>query len=157
MSDPFDDRLRARLDRLTAAIPVEPRSAAVMPTRAIRRRPLGAALAAAAMVVVVSLGATAAFIALNEPAARSGAFAIGGPLHCSGVDQMTPREAERWMTARGLRSPWQQEDRVGDTSATVEGAPDRGFIIDALELDEQTLLVLVDLGREQPLALRSCP
>jgi len=156
MSDPFDDRLRSRLERLTAAIPVAPLETPAT-GRITRRRPFRVVLAAAAMVVLISLGATAAILELNRPSAQAGAFAEGGPLHCSGVDQLTPVDAQRWIAAHGLTARWQREDRSTGDSTTTSDPPDQGVIIDALALDPTTVLILVDLGRTEPLPARPCP
>lgn len=154
MSDPFDDRLRSRLERLTAAIPVEP---LVTMDASPRRRSLRVVLVAASMVILLSLGTTAAILEWNRPSARAGAFTPGGPLHCSGVDQMTPIQAAQWLAEHGLAARWQREDRSTGTTATTDDPPDRGAIIDALTLDPTTVLVLIDLGRTEPLAPRPCP
>jgi hypothetical protein len=157
MMDPFDDRLRERLERLTAAVPVAPHVQR-SPVRSVRpRRSWRVALAATGLILVVSLGATAAILELNRPSSSPGAFAPGQPLHCSGVDQLAPRDAERWLAARGFQVQWQVEDRSGGTSSTGSTAPDSGSITNALALPDGTLIVIVDLSRSEPLAPRPCP
>ena len=118
---------------------------------------IGAGLLAAGLVLLISLGATATYLAIARPTARNGAFADGGPLHCSGVDQLSPVAAQRWLTDHGFSATWQVEDRSNGTSTTSETPPTHGSILDALALGQRTILVLVDLGRDQPLAPRPCP
>ena len=55
MSDPFDDRLRSRLERLTAAIPVDPLVTADAPPR---RRSLRVVLVPPSTPLLLSLGPT---------------------------------------------------------------------------------------------------
>ena len=76
--DPFDDLLQSRLERLTAAIPVEPLAGARAPQRqrpATGRRWLRAGMLAGATLLLMSLGAVAAVVWIGRPAASSGAFA----------------------------------------------------------------------------------
>ena len=83
--------------------------------------------------------------------------AQGGPLDCTGVDQLSPSEAGCWLADHGYEVSWQIEDRTAGTTTTSDQPPDRGGIIDALALGERSLLVLVDLGRTEPHAMRPCP
>lgn len=157
--DPFDDLLRARLERLTAAIPVEPLAVpgGRRPRAAGGRRWLRAGALAIATLLLVSLGAVAAVVWIGKPSADSGAFARGGPLYCTGVDQLSPPDAERWLTDHDLTAHWQVEDRAAKTSVSQEEPPAHGSITDALELADGHVLVLVDLSRDEPLPPRACP
>lgn len=166
MSDPlgdrdaFDDQLRTRLERLTAAIPVEPLSPAG--TRPRHRRPAGqrwlrAGLLAMATLLLVSLGAMATVVWIGTPTVATGAFAEGGVLHCSGVDRMTPPEAQRWLAQRGLTAHWQVEDRDARTSIAQEVPPQDGVITNALGLADGHILILVDRSRDEPGPPQPCP
>jgi len=157
--DPFDDKLRERLRRLTAAIPVEPSSTPARPPGPARWRPRSRrALAGAALLVaVISLGAAGAILTFGRPSVSSSAFAAGGPLHCSGIDQLAPPDAAAWLDGHHLRVRWQVEDRDEGSFQLMESAPERGAIVDALELDDGSLLVLVDARRDTALAPRPCP
>ena len=157
--DPFDDLLRARLERLSAAIPVEPlpvTGGSPRPRRPAGRRWLRAAMLAVATLLLVSLGAVATVVWIGTPAAATGAFAEGGPLHCSGIDQLAPPDAERWLTAHGLTAHWQVEDREARTSVSQDAPPPRGSITDALALADGHVLILVDLSRDTPLPPKPC-
>lgn len=156
--DPFDDLLRGRLERLTAAIPVDPYPGASASIRrgARRRRTLRVGLLAAGMVLLFALGAVAGSLIMGRPSDSPGAFGEGAVLHCSGIDQLTPAQAATWLADRGLVAHWQVEDRSARTSEQQETPPDRGTITDALELADGHVLILVDLDRTEPLAPRPC-
>jgi hypothetical protein len=94
---------------------------------------------------------------MGRPLDRAGAFGQGGLLHCSGVDQLAPPAAATWLAERGLVAHWQVEDRTARTSAQQNIPPDHGAIIDALELADGHLLILVERDRLQPLPPRPCP
>jgi hypothetical protein len=158
MSDPFDDELLRRLERLTGAIPVADRRVTRVPTSVRRgRRPWRIALAAVGMLLVLALGTTAAILERDRPSSGPGAFAAGGLLHCSGVDQLSPPDAAAWLQARDFAVRWQVEDRSAGSSVLQDDAPDGGHIVDVLALDDGSLLVLVDLSRSEPPAPRPCP
>lgn len=157
--DPFDDRLHARLDRLMSAIPVDPYPGATRTTRhaAQRRRTLRIGLLATGMVLLFALGTVAGSLIMGRPSDSSGAFARGGLLHCSGIDQLSPRSAATWLAGRGLSAHWQVEDRTERTSVQQDEPPDRGVIVDALELADGHLLILVARDRDEPFPPRPCP
>jgi hypothetical protein len=157
--DPFDALLHQRLDRLTAAIPVDPYPGASQTRRraAHRRRSLRIGLLAAGMVLLFALGTVAGSLIMGRPSDSSGAFARGGLLHCSGIDQLPPSAAATWLAARGLVAHWQVEDRTAQTSEPQEEPPDRGAIIDALELADGHLMILVQRDRDEPFPPRPCP
>lgn len=157
--DPFDQVLHERLDRLTSAIAVDPYPRAAQTRRhaAQRRRTLRIGLLAAGMVLLFALGAVAGSLIMGRPSDSSGAFARGGLLHCSGIDQLPPPAAATWLASRGLVAHWQVEDRIAQTSVAQDDPPDRGVIIDALELADGHLLVLVQRDRDEPFPPRPCP
>jgi hypothetical protein len=157
--DPFDDRLRGRLERLTAAIPVEPDPGAARSARraAQRRRSLRVGVLAAGMVLLFALGAVAGSLIMGRPSDSSGAFARGGLLHCSGIDQLPPPAAAAWLTDHDLVAHWQVEDRTAKTSVQQDAPPERGSITGALELADGHVLILVDVDLDRPLPPRPCP
>ena len=158
--DPFEDRLRERLERLTLAIPVDPPAMSARTDRAgapWRARSWRAIALTAALVALVSLGTAAVLLEIGHPSTSTSAFAAGEPLHCSGVDQLSPRDAAAWLADRGMEVRWQVEERAQRTFDHTAGPPDRGAIIDALALPDGTLLVLVDAGRDAPLPPKPCP
>ena len=157
--DPDDGRLRERLARLTAAIPVDayPGATAAARRAARRRRTVRVGLLAVGMVMLFALGAVAGSLIMGRPSDSAGAFGRGGLLHCSGVDQLSPPAASTWLAERGLVAHWQVEDRTARTSVQQNIPPDQGAIIDALELADGHLLILVERDRLQPLPPRPCP
>jgi hypothetical protein len=155
--DPFDGQLRARLERLALAIPVDPPGRRETARARWRPRSWRASLGAGVLLLVVSLGAAATLIQIGHPASSSSAFAAGGPLHCSRLDQMTPPDAAAWLTAHGLRARWQVEDRAESSFAIVDSAPDRGVIVEALALSDGSLVILVDRSRDTPAPPHACP
>lgn len=157
--DGFDDGLRGRLERLTAAIPVhsDPVSARAARRAAGRRRALRIGVLAAGMVLLFALGTVAGSLIMGRPSDSTGAFARGGLLHCSGLDQLPPPAAAAWLTAHDLVAHWQVEDRTAKTSVQQESPPDRGSITGALELADGHVLILVDVDLDRPLPPRPCP
>jgi hypothetical protein len=58
-------------------------------------------------------------------------FEPGGPLHCSGILQLTPVEAERELLSRGIRLSWRFEWKTGPNTGYGElrlQAPPTGWI-----------------------------
>ncbi len=74
-----------------------------------------------------------------------GAFDPGQPLHCSGVQAMTPPDAGAWLAAQGYTVTWQIEDQDNHTSTQSGVAPTTGYVIDGV-LRGADLLLVVETG-----------
>jgi len=93
------------------------------------------------------------FDGVNEPvgtaapvAVRSNLFEEGGVLHCSGILQMTPKEAERVLLALGYRLSWRLDTTTGPSTGFAEvraTAPDGVIHQEPLPGSEGELIVFV--------------
>jgi hypothetical protein len=132
--DPFDDRLRLRLQRLEAAAPAPSTSAATLQPRVrpTSRAPLAAA--AALVLIVGSVALTAgAYLDPNGVRGHPGLENEGQPFAGTGLHCLAPLDAQRVIVAHGYTPAWQIEDRPGDgksgtTTTFSDVAPDHGIV-----------------------------
>lgn len=85
-----------------------------------------------------------------------GAFDPGQPLHCSGVQTMTPANAAAWLAARGYAVTWQIEDQDNHTSTQSGVAPPNGYVINGV-LRGEDLLLVVETGAAAHSVPPACP
>jgi hypothetical protein len=74
-------------------------------------------------------------------------FAPGGKLHCSGILQLRPADAQREILARGLRLSWRFEWSTGPNSGHAElrlDPPPTGFISSTAIGSDGELIVFVE-------------
>lgn len=131
-----------------------------------RRRPtrgnvIPVAVASLAVGLVLGLGtgyATAANVVVRTDVQQGeGAFNKGQPLYCSGVEFMTPRDADRWMRDRGYTVTWQLENfpggpRLGETP------PEEGQIANGGMVDARTIaMIVVPAGTIERSGPINCP
>lgn len=141
--DDFDKRLRSRLERLESTLPVGQTSSA-RPKRTPLRLSLGVASAIAAVALLA--GAVAGATVVSEGVrGYPGLFALGGPFHCTRIQQMAPPQAEAALNELGYDVTWQVEDRGLGTSVQTPTAPPDGYIIEGV-LHGANLLLVVERG-----------
>jgi hypothetical protein len=93
------------------------------------------------------------FDAVTEPAGSATnlgehdrPFAVGGPLHCSGILQMTPQNAERALLKLGYKLSWRLDTTTGPNTGFAEPmahAPDGVMIQEPLPGTHGELIVFV--------------
>ena len=90
------------------------------------------------------------------PVGHPGLFTPGQPLHCSGVDRMTPAEAAPVLEALGYDVTWQVEDRDRLTSGQTREPPKSGFIIEGI-VHGRAMVLVVEVGsRATPAKVAPC-
>lgn len=77
-------------------------------------------------------------------------FAVGGALHCSGVLQLSPRDAERALQSFGYRLSWRLEWSTGANTGYADvrlSAPDGYITGSALGSDGELIIFVADPAR----------
>ena len=107
---------------------------------------LGAGLATATPVIV-----------RTDIHVAEGAFNKGQPLYCSGVELMTPREADQWLRDRGYTPEWQTDHFPGGPKVS-ETPPDEGMIVNGAFVDARTIhMGVVPVGYFERDGMMNCP
>lgn len=136
MSRNPDAELRGRLLGLEATMPLS------RPPRARRSSRLLAAGAAVALLAsAFAGGAVAREIAQQSAWRSSGVFTPGGPLHCSDLQNMKPREAAPLLEALGYRVLWQDEHVPGARVVQTEVPPEGGFLTEGISKGRDLILL----------------
>jgi hypothetical protein len=152
----FDGQLRTRLVRLEAAAPAgAPPSLGRVPR--LRSRVGGIALAVAATLLVTGVAVGGIALVSNGVIGHEGLFNPGQPLHCSGVNEMSPSVAQQWLTDRGYIVTWQIEDQDARTSQQAAIPPTSGYIIEGVLKGNQLTLVVETGIAAQPANIARCP
>ena len=152
----FEGRLRTRLARLEAAAPAgtAPRLGSV---RRLRARVGGVALAVAATLLIAGVAVGGIAVVSNGVIGHEGLFNPGQPLHCSGVNTMSPLAAQRWLTDHGYSITWQIEDQDAHTSRQTAVPPSSGYIIEGVLKGNQLTLVVETGSAARPANIAPCP
>ncbi len=151
-----DEALNSRLQAFEDGVPVIGGPPSPRP-RVSRGRVAVVALAA---VALVAGGATASGV--FQARGHEGAFNAGQPLHCKGVANMAPREADAWLRGHGYDVTWQVEDKTPGVpkgqqrSEQMAHPPAAGKIAGAVFTSSTDLIVVLETG---PGAIRAddCP
>jgi hypothetical protein len=152
----FDRQLRTRLVRLEAAAPVgTPPSLGRVPR--LRSRVGGIAVAVAATLLVTGVAVGGIAVISNAVTGHEGLFNAGQPLHCSGVNEMSPSVAQQWLTERGYSVTWQIEDQEAHTSLQAAVPPTSGYIIEGVLKGNQLTLVVETGNAARPANIARCP
>lgn len=104
------------------------------PDRSTARRGATAILAAAVLAGCAWAGLEMASTPVE------GAFNPGQPLHCSGIESMTPREAQQELERRGYIVDWQYHPEQG-APAVRERPPEEAVIIEVTLTDDRALVL----------------
>ncbi len=164
--DHFDTRLRDRLQLLEANLPAR------AGTGAKRRSPRWTALVVAgvAVLALATGGAGATLVQAGVTIFRQGAaigqevllenghpgvFGPQGPLYCTRIQEMGPRQAAPILADLGYTVTWQVEDRDARTSTQTTISPADGFIIEGV-LHGRDLTLVVERGAAAVPAGESC-
>lgn len=117
-----------------------------------RRRRLGLIVAAGvAFGAAFAGGALARDLVEDHSWRGAGLFTPGGPLYCTDLQGMSPREAAPILEALGYHVTWQ--DERGDAGGRQsEIPPDSGYVTDGISKGRQ-LIVLAD---DEPLPPSRC-
>ncbi len=130
-----------------------------------RRRTRGRVLpvAVASLVVGLVLGVGAGFATAASVVVRTdvhtgeSAFNKGQPLYCSGVELMTPPEAEQWLRDRGYTVEWQMDHFPGGPRLS-ETPPEEGMIANGGMVDARTIhMGVVPVGYFERDGQMNCP
>ena len=152
----FDGQLRTRLARLEAAAPAAaPPSLGKVPR--LRSRVGGIAVAVAATLLVTGVAVGGIALVSNGVTGHEGLFNPGQPLHCSGVNEMSPSVAQPWLTERGYSVTWQIEDQDAHTSQQAAVPPSSGYIIEGVLKGNQLTLVVETGSAARPANIAPCP
>lgn len=137
--DTQSDEFRIRLARLESELPLE------HPASSRRRRVrLGIPAAAVAVLAVTFAGGAMAREIVQETSWRSsGLFTPGGPLRCSKLRNMSPKEAAPILEALGYHVVWQDEHIPGQEVRQTETPPDGGYLTDGIS-NGSNLVLMVD-------------
>jgi len=150
-----DDELMARLRAMEGSEWVPDR----------RRRARGSVIPVAVVSLAVGLvlGVGAGFATAANVVVRTdvhtgeSAFNKGQPLYCSGVELMTPPEADQWLRDRGYTVEWQMEGFPGGPRLS-ETPPEEGMIANGAMVDARTLhMGVVPIGYFERDGQMNCP
>jgi len=150
-----DQALDDRLQAFEASVPV----VGGPPSRRPRVSRGRVALALAAVALVAG-GATASGV--FEVRGVEGAFNPGQPLHCTGVANMTPRDAAKWLVSHGYDVTWQVEDTTPGVpkgqqeSYQTKVAPVVGSIAGAAITGGHEMIVVIETG-PRAITTDDCP
>ena len=133
------------------------------PDRRPRARGKVIPVALASLVVGLVLGVGAGFATAASVVVRTdvhtgeSAFNRGQPLYCSGVELMTPPEADQWLRDRGYTVEWQMEGFPGGPRLS-ETRPDEGMIANGGMVDARTIhMGVVPVGYFERDGPMNCP
>ena len=131
------------------------------PRRPTRRSVVPVALASLVAGLIVGVGAgfaTAANVVVRTDVhTAESAFNKGQPLYCSGVEFMTPREADRWLRDRGYTVEWQIDHFPGGPRLS-DTPPDEGMIANGGMVDARTIhMGVVPVGYFERDGPMNCP
>ena len=130
-----------------------------------RRRARGSVIpvAVASLAVGLVLGVGAGFATAANVVVRTdvhtgeSAFNKGQPLYCSGVELMTPPEADQWLRDRGYTVEWQMEGFPGGPRLS-ETPPEAGMIANGAMVDARTIhMGVVPVGHFERDGQMNCP
>lgn len=152
----FDGQLNTRLARLEAAAPAGAPPSLGRVAR-LRSRVGGIALAVAATLLVTGVAVGGIALVSNGVIGHEGLFNPGQPLHCSGVNEMSPSVAQQWLTERGYSVTWQIEDQDARTSQQAAVPPTSGYIIEGVLKGNQLTLVVETGNAARPANITQCP
>jgi hypothetical protein len=150
-----DDELAARLRAIESSEWVPDRR------RRARGRVMPVALASLVLGLVLGVGAgfatAASVVVRTDVHVAEGAFNKGQPLYCSGVELMTPREADQWLRDRGYTPEWQTDHFPGGPKVS-ETPPDEGMIVNGAFVDARTIhMGVVPVGYFERNGPMNCP
>lgn len=126
-------------------------------TRRGGRRLLVTMVAGVALVAVAGASLAVGAIRLGDSGVRSapGVFSEGQPLHCSGLDEMTLADADRFVRARGFTVFWQIENPAGEAVMSAV-PPATGSIAGGVLTDHGTIVIVIDPSGERYGAAPRC-
>ena len=104
------------------------------------------AVSPASQVNEPALGARITLVENGNPAVNGDPFEAGGPLRCSGIEQLTPLAAEARLLTLGYALSWRWETSTGGNTGFAESratAPDRGWITGTAVGSSGELIVFV--------------
>ena len=109
------------------------------------------AVSPASTVNEPALGTRITLVENGNPALNGDPFAVGGPLRCSGIFQLTPQAAEARLLALGYALSWRLETATGGNTGYAEAwatAPDRGWITgSAVGMNGELIVFVADPDR----------
>lgn len=150
-----DDELAARLRAMESSEWVPDRR------RRARGRVLPVALASLVLGLVLGVGAgfatAASVVVRTDVHTAEGAFNKGQPLYCSGVELMTPPEADQWLRDRGYTVEWQMDHFPGVPKLS-ETPPEEGMIANGAMVEARTIhMDVVPVGYFERHGMMNCP
>ncbi len=152
----IDRDLEQRLRRLEVSLPVGAQTLPLTADRRAVRLAGGATGLIASLLLVAGVAAGGVRLVTLATAPGEGLFNPGQPLHCSGVERMTPQDADRFLRAQGYDVTWQIEDRDPRTPYRLsETPPERGFVIDGVAHGVK-LTMIVEVGENAEPVHKDC-
>ncbi len=129
--------------------------------RRARGRVVPVALASLVVGLVLGVGAgfatAASVVVRTDVHTAEGAFNKGQPLYCSGVELMTPPEADQWLRDRGYTVEWQIDHFPGGPRLS-ETPPEEGMIANGAMVEARTILMgVVPVGYFERHGMMNCP
>lgn len=151
MNDDFDARLRDRMRRLEETMPD-------LTTTTSEHRRLRWSLPAVTLIAALAFAAGAAGATVMREAVGTapGVFSPDGPLYCTRIQQLSPREADPLLREFGYDVTWQVENRdTGDYERSTT-PPSEGYIVEGALIGRDLVLV-VEQGSEVEQVSDPCP